>query len=140
MVTMWLIITTLVLIVVAGSAWGILEYRKRSKPGISRRQLDLTLAALTQKIRKDSRNPVLYAKRGLVLYKKHHLKSALNDFDHAVDLDKESTVAHYHRGILLQKMGNPRRARRDFEWIRENSEDPFYKTAVADQLRKLDAG
>ena len=95
----------------------------------------MTLAALTSQLRRSPKQPALLTKRGIVRYKKHDFKGAIGDLDRAIELDDSNAEAHYHRGLARQKVGNLRGAASDFNWIREHSEDPYFKTAVGNRLR-----
>ena len=105
--------------------------------GRDRRKLDMQIVKLSQAIRRNPNDSTLFTKRGIVRFRKKDTKGALEDLDHALTLDADNTEAHYHLGCVLRGMGNDRAAMKEFQWVREHSEDPYYQTAVRDQIKSL---
>jgi tetratricopeptide (TPR) repeat protein len=126
------------ILAVAASA-GFLFYKKykESNIGTDRRKLDMQLVALSQRLRRTPDNVELLAKRGLVCFRKKDYKSALKDMDRVIELDNMNTQGHYHRAVILEAAGDKKAARKEYQWVREHSEDPYFKTAVSDRLKKL---
>jgi tetratricopeptide (TPR) repeat protein len=133
----YLISLVVVLIVGSASFLAYKEYRKRKSPVASRRQLDLAMVQLNQEIRRNPNNAVAFSNRGIIRQKKGDLPGALADLEHALALDPSLTEARYHHGAALEQIGDLAAAEKEFDWIMNFSEDPFYKTAVKDRLAQV---
>ena len=115
----------------------MVEVKKRRKPKAGRRQLDMAMVALTQVIRRNPNDGGAFTKLGIIKMKKNDLPGAIGDLSRALEIDASITEARYHRGMALQMSGDANGARKDYQWIMSNSEDPFFKTAVSDRLKAL---
>jgi len=133
------IIVVLVLLIGSSGFLFLVTAKKQGWFRSKRRELDLALLGLSQQLRRDPNNPRLHLKRGVIRYRKRDMKGALADLTRALEIDASFVEAHYHRGIVFHEIGDLRRAEKDFDWIQTHSEDPFYKTAVSERLRKIRA-
>jgi len=137
----WLIPTVIVLLGGSTAFLLFLKLGKRLRSGSShRRGLDLMLVKLTQDLRRNPNNAEAYTKRGIIRLKKKDVQGGLSDLDRAIQLDEEQVEARYHRAITLKTRGDLPGAEEDFAWIEENSEDPYYKTAVRNHLSTIRSG
>ena len=67
-------------------------------------------------------------KRGLNSYKEQHYRSAIADFDRAIELNSEMAEVYYHRGLAYAKLEGYRLAIEDFDRaleIKENWADAW---------------
>ena len=136
----WVIPCVIVLLVGSTAFLVLLKLKKRMAVSRGqRRGLDLALVRLTQHLRRNPSDGGAYGKRGIIRYRKGDAKGALADLQRAIDLDESNVEAHYHRGIALEEQDDLMGAAEDFMWIRENSEDPYFKTAVSNRLNKIRA-
>ncbi len=117
----------------------VVTLKRRGVFKSTNRQLDLAIVGLTHQIRRNPKDAQAHVKRGIVRSRKGDLKGAMDDLARSLSLDPTSVEAHYHCALVGERLGNRKLARKEFEWIRQNSEDPFYKTAVANRLTKLKA-
>jgi tetratricopeptide (TPR) repeat protein len=113
------------------------EYQKRRSPGASRRQLDIAMVRLSQEIRRNPNNAVPFSKRGIIRQKKGDLPGALADLERAIALNPALVEARFHHGAALEQQGDLAGAEKEFDWIMNFSEDPYYKTAVKDRLAQV---
>ena len=132
-------IGVIVLIVGSSIFLAVMAIKKRGGFRSKSRQLDLALVGLTQRIRKNPNDAKAHVRRAIVRYRKKDVKGALTDLGRALELDDCDVEAHYHCGIVCHETGDLKRAKQEFTWIRENSEDPFYKIAVRERLQKIEA-
>lgn len=58
-----------------------------------------------------------YVNRALARYHQDNLRGAMADYDLALDLDKNSFLAHYNRGLLRAQVGDDNRAIEDFDFV-----------------------
>lgn len=58
-----------------------------------------------------------YINRALARYHQDNLRGAMADYDLALDLDKNSFLAHYNRGLLRAQVGDDNRAIEDFDFV-----------------------
>ncbi len=127
-----------ILVLAAGAALFLLyKHLAPRLGGRDRRKLDMQIFKLSQAIRRNPNDSKLFTKRGIVRFRKKDTKGALEDLDHALTLDADNTEAHYHLGCVLKGLGNDRAAMKEFQWVREHSEDPYFQTAVRDQIKSL---
>jgi len=129
-----------VIILLVGSTLFLLVLKLKKRAGVTsdqRRELDIIVVKLTEHLRRNPNDSNTYTKRGIIRHRKGDFAGALEDLDRAIDIDDENVEARYHRGVALHQRGNFAEAMKDYNWIRSNSEDPYYKTAVRDQLRKI---
>jgi len=139
--TQWLIPAVIVLLGGSTAFLLLLKLGKRLRSGSSRRRgLDLMLVKLTQDLRRDPNNVAAYTKRGIIRLKKKDIRGGLSDLDKAIQIDEGQVEARYHRGVTLRARGDLPGAAEDFAWIEENSEDPYYKTAVKNHLSTIRSG
>ena len=137
----WLIPTVIVLLGGSMAFLLFLKLGKRFQSGSThRRRLDLMLVKLTQDLRRNPNNATAYTKRGIIRLKKKDTRGGLADLDKAIQIDEEQVEARYHRAITLQARGDLPGAEEDFVWIEENSEDPYYRTAVKNHLSTIRSG
>jgi len=115
------------------------EMKKRGVFKSKNRRLDLAIVGLTQRLRRNPNDNKAHVKRGVARYRKKDVKGAMEDLMRAIEIDDMDVEAHYHCGLIWQETGNLKRAEQEFNWIRENSEDPFYKTAVRNRLQQMRA-
>ncbi len=137
MFTLYFFIFVLVLVVGSAVAWALLEYLKRRPTEDPERKVRIVLAALNQRILRGTADASVYTKRGIIRCKRRDHQEAVTDFDRAIELDNGHTEAYYHRAVARQEIGDFIGAEKDFCWIRDYSEDPFYKTAVRQRLPEL---
>ena len=112
-------------------------HQQRKSPSASRQQLDLAMVQLGQEIRRNPNNAAAFSKRGIIRQKKGDLPGALADLERAQALDGSLTEARYHHGAALEQTGDLAGAEKEFDWIMNFSEDPYYKTAVKDRLAQV---
>lgn len=58
-----------------------------------------------------------YVNRALARYHQDNLRGAMADYDLALDLDRNSFLAHYNRGLLRAQVGDDNRAIEDFDFV-----------------------
>lgn len=58
-----------------------------------------------------------YVNRALARYHQENLRGALADYDMAVDMDRNSVLAHFNRGLLRAQVGDSNRAIEDFDVV-----------------------
>lgn len=58
-----------------------------------------------------------YINRALARYHQDNLRGAMSDYDLALDLDKNSFLAHFNRGLLRAQVGDDNRAIEDFDFV-----------------------
>ena len=58
-----------------------------------------------------------YVNRALARYHQDNLRGAMSDYDLALDLDRNSFLAHYNRGLLRAQVGDDNRAIEDFDFV-----------------------
>jgi len=134
------IIVGIVVVLVGSSLFlATLEMKKRGMFRSKNRDLDLAMVGLSQQIRRHPNDAKAHVKRGIVRFKKRDVKGALGDLIHAIELDDTDVEAHYHCGVVRHETGDLKGARKEFDWIRDHSEDPFYKTAVSERLQRIRA-
>jgi len=128
-------------VLLAGSAvaWALATYGRGRPSKDLESKARIALAALNRKIQDGTADVSVYTKRGIIRYRRGDLRGALADLDRAVRMDNTCTEAHYHRGIVRRQLGDLTGAEQDFCWIRDYSEDPFYRTVVTQQLPGLRA-
>ena len=106
---------------------------------------------INKAIKLNPNSAILYGNRGLFYYFNEKFKdSALNDFNHAIQLDSAYTKARSLRGEILSKKNRFKEALQDFDYlIKEDSTNidfyfnralcfnraKMYKEAIADYLR-----
>ena len=112
-------------------------YRKRRSRSASRRQLDLAIVELSQEIRRNPNNAVAYCKRGIIRLKKGDLPGALADLERALALDPNLSEARYHHGAALEQKGDLAGAEKEFDWIMNSGDDPYYGTAAEERLARM---
>ena len=65
------------------------------------------------------------------------LSAAGSILDRVLDVNPDNTEAHYHRACAYQAKRELKTAKKGFLWIREHSEDPYFKTAARAKLKRL---
>ena len=63
------------------------------------------LEVLTQKISKQTKNPLLYIKRGKILFLLHKFDKAIDDYNVALSIDDSLQQAYFERGMALARNG-----------------------------------
>lgn len=63
------------------------------------------LEILTQKISRQTKNPLLYIKRGKILFLLHEFDKAIDDFNVALSIDDSLQQAYFERGMALARNG-----------------------------------
>ena len=58
-----------------------------------------------------------YVNRALARYHQDDLRGAMADYDLALELDKNSFLAHFNRGLLRAQVGDDNRAIEDFDFV-----------------------
>jgi len=127
----------IVLLVGSSIAYIVIHFFKRGGFKSKTRDLDMAIVGLTQQIRRNPKDALAHTKRGVARYRKGDKKGALEDLGKAIEIDEFLVEAHYNLGLICAETGVRKRAIEEFEWIRQHSEDPFYKTAVREKLKKL---
>lgn len=113
----------------------IVHYRK-GRAGVTHVDYDLAMVTLKQQLRRNPKDATTHVKIGLLLARQRKFEGAIGALNVALAIDPRRTEAHYHRGLALLETGRNEEAEKDFEWIRSNSEDVYYKTAVRTMKRK----
>mgnify|MGYP001222874344 CR=1 FL=1 len=129
----------LVLLIGSGLFLLLVELKKRGVFVNKARKLDLAIVGLTQQIRRNPNDAQAHMKRGIARFRKKDTKGALEDLARAIEIDDLLVEAHYHYGIINESAGNLGVAEKEYNWIREHSEDPYYKTAIVQRLKNLRA-
>lgn len=63
------------------------------------------LEILTQKISRKTKNPLLYIKRGKILFLLHEFDKAIDDYNVALSIDDSLQQAYFERGMALARSG-----------------------------------
>ena len=63
------------------------------------------LEMLTQKISRQTKNPLLYIKRGKILFLLHEFDKAIDDYNVALSIDDSLQQAYFERGMALARNG-----------------------------------
>ena len=129
----------LVLLVGSALAYAVIQFHKSGGFKSKSRNLDMAIVGLTQQIRKNPKDASAHVKRGIARYRKGDRKGAVADLGKAIEIDEFLVEAHYNLGLICSETGLRKRAIEEYEWIRQHSEDPYYKTAVREKLRRLHA-
>ena len=77
-----------------------------------------------------------YFNRGLVFYEIKAYKYAIADYAKVIDL-YQSMDAYYNRGLAYKVVGRNDKARSDFQYVRDNSNDPELIPLAEKELEKL---
>ena len=72
---------------------------------IQTKQWDRALNLLTDAIKVNNSNPVVYNNRSLVLKELNQLHESLAGYEKAINLKQDYAEAHYNRGVVLQALG-----------------------------------
>ena len=72
---------------------------------IQTKQWDRALNLLTDAIKVNNSNPVVYNNRSLVLKELNQLHESLAGYEKAINLKQYYAEAHYNRGVMLQALG-----------------------------------
>jgi tetratricopeptide (TPR) repeat protein len=68
---------------------------------------DEAIVQLSQILEANPRNSLALISRGMILLKTNHLDQALQDFDQAIELDKENPTAYFGKGSALMQLDPP---------------------------------
>lgn len=71
---------------------------------------DEALVDLTKAINLGSKWAGDYINRGIIFYRKHNYRGAMNDYDHAVQLSPQDAQCYYNRAVLRHELGDWNRA------------------------------
>ena len=128
-------------LIVGSAAFLAYKAHRKGKPWTaSRRQLDLAIVQLSQEIRRNPSSAAAFCKRGIIRQKKGDLPGALADLERALALDPSLTEARYHHGAALEQKGDLAGAEKEFDWIMNAGEDPYYGTAAQERLAQMRSG
>jgi tetratricopeptide (TPR) repeat protein len=119
-------------------AWLWVMLRKRRAPITQHdREIERRMAVVAAYLHQHPCDAAAHMQMGLL--RGHHgdPRGALLELERSVELAPESTEAHYHLGAARQRLGNRRGAEREFRWVLEHSEDPYYRTAARGGLLAL---
>lgn len=136
-------IYVVILVVLIGSSLFLLflELKKRQagSKGAQRRNADYAMVQLNQQLRRTPKDAGLISKRGTLRLKKQDVRGAMEDFNRALELDPSLAEPHYQIGVIHYQNKDFAAAAKEFQWIANNSEDTYLRTAVADKLAELRA-
>ncbi len=74
-------------------------------------------SALNRAIMQKPRLAGLYVNRALARFHQQNIRGAMSDYDQAIEIDKNSYIAHYNRGLLRAQVGDDNRAIEDFDYV-----------------------
>jgi lipoprotein NlpI len=126
---MWTAVVVISFVAASLGAFCAVLYMKHRK-SITRMDYDLAMVTLKQQLRRNPRDAGAHVKMGLLLARQRKFEGAIGALNAAIEIDPKRADAHYHRALSFLQVGQPGEAEKDFEWIRANSEDAYYKTAV----------
>lgn len=132
---MWTAVAVSAFVLGSLAAFGVVLYLKHRKAG-THVDYDMAMVALKQQLRRTPKDAATHVKIGLLLARQRKFEGAIGALNVALEIDPRRTDAHYHRGLALLETGRDDEAHKDFDWIRANSEDAYYKTAVRGMRRK----
>jgi len=95
---------------------------------------------LTQAINLGSKWAGDYVNRGIIYYRRHNYRGALNDYDQAVKLSPRDADCYYNRGVMRQEVGDYNHALEDLnkaiELAPEKTEMRYQRALVGMQLKQ----
>lgn len=93
-------------------------------------------ACLTKAIVQMPRETGLLINRALARYHQDNLRGAMDDYDHAIEIDSVNYLAHYNRALLRAQVGDDNRAIQDFNFVL--SKEPDNMLALYNRALLLD--
>ena len=95
---------------------------------------------LTQAINLGSKWAGDYVNRGIIHYRRHNYRGALNDYDQAVKLSPRDADCYYNRGVMRQEVGDYNHALEDLnkaiDLAPEKTEMRYQRALVGMQLKQ----
>ncbi|MBQ6723707.1 MAG: tetratricopeptide repeat protein [Paludibacteraceae bacterium] len=95
---------------------------------------------LTQAINLGSKWAGDYINRGIIYYRRHNYRGALNDYDQAVKLSPRNADCYYNRGVMRQEVGDYNHALEDLnkaiDLAPEKTEMRYQRALVGMQLKQ----
>ena len=95
---------------------------------------------LTQAINLGSKWAGDYVNRGIIHYRRHNYRGALNDYDQAVKLSPQDADCYYNRGVMRQEVGDYNHALEDLnkaiDLAPEKTEMRYQRALVGMQLKQ----
>ncbi|UZR94084.1 tetratricopeptide repeat protein [Chondrinema litorale] len=91
---------------------------------------DGAISDLTEALVKNKEGAELLASRGSVYMSKNDYTNAMKDFNKAIELDPEYSVAYYQRGVLNVKMDRIEKASEDFSKARRAGLEDQYLNSI----------
>ncbi len=95
---------------------------------------------LTQAINLGSKWAGDYINRGIIHYRRHNYRGALNDYDQAVKLSPRDADCYYNRGVMRQEVGDYNHALEDLnkaiDLAPEKTEMRYQRALVGMQLKQ----
>lgn len=76
-----------------------------SKTNTSALPIEHTLEILNQKIAQQTKNPLLYIKRGQLFFQLHDFDKAIDDYNVALSIDNSLKQTYFERGMALARNG-----------------------------------
>jgi tetratricopeptide (TPR) repeat protein len=129
---------TVLLIGIVGATFSILLalfYLER-RTAVMRLRYDPALTALRKLLTHNPRDADAHVKLSLMLARQRRFKEAIAALDSALEIAPDRADAHYHRALANLQMGKRDEAEKDLQWIRARTDNPYYKTATQQLIRR----